>query len=50
MKRKENAPGGCVGESLVPERIIEGDRPSMRCGIRSTVSSEDIGSSGSRVR
>jgi len=27
MKRKETMLGGCARESVVPERIIEGDRP-----------------------
>jgi hypothetical protein len=41
MKRKETTLGGCVGESVVPERSTEGDRSSKRHNIRSRVSSED---------
>jgi hypothetical protein len=50
MKRKETTPGGCVGDSSVPERSTEGERSSKRHGIRSRVSSEDTRSSGSRVK
>jgi hypothetical protein len=50
MKRKETTLGGCVGDSVVPERSTKGDRSSKRHNIRSRVSSEDTRSSGSRVR
>jgi hypothetical protein len=50
MKMKEKAPGGYVIESVVPYRIIEGDRSSKRCNINIRVSNEYTGNSGSRVR
>jgi hypothetical protein len=50
MNKKETTLGGCVGESVVLERSIEGDRTSKRCGVRNKVSSEDTDSSGSGVR
>jgi hypothetical protein len=50
MKRKETAPRGCVGESVVLERSIEGDRLLKRHEVRSRVSNEDTRSSGIMVR
>jgi hypothetical protein len=45
MKRKEITPRGSAGECVVPERSIDEDRPTKRCGIEDRVSSGDTDSS-----
>jgi hypothetical protein len=50
MKRNDTALGGCVGESVVLERITKGDRSLKRHEDRTKVSNEDTKSYRIMVR